>query len=516
MIPADFNWKKPDYAPVLMERARRLSAFRTDDDAHNRAMVKGLKEYYRDRPVEFLMDWGMTVDPRNAEIGLPSVVPFLLFPKQVEFVNWLYARWRGREDGLCEKSRDMGVSWLAVGFAVWMWLFYPDSSVGVGSRKEEYVDKIGDPKSLFWKIRKFIELLPAEFLPEGYRESKHAPSMRCINPENGAVIFGEAGDNIGRGARASLYVKDESAHYDHDNLIDAALSQTSNCKIDISSVNGMDNAFARRRFGGNVPVFIFDWRDDPRKEDAWYLKQKASLDKMIVAQEIDRDYSASVTNSFIDNDLISAAMDMDVKDVEATGQWIIGIDAAHEGNDESVIHSRRGLLNLEQKIYSKLDGHDLGALVEAHCDDLEKATGIRVCALVIEMDGPGVSCRDFLRRGKYGSRIVEVHTGNKLKDNRHYNVRAKLWSEALKYLKAGGCRLARDNKLKMQLSSMRYSYPDGLLLMQNKKEYKSKVHCSPDRADGFVLTHADLRSVMGEEMRGKRIRVVRGYDNRKR
>jgi hypothetical protein len=85
----------------------------------------------------------------------------------------------------CEKSRDMGVTWLCVGFAVWMWLFHPGTVVGFGSRKEEYVDKIGDPKSIFWKIRQFIALLPVEFRPAGYIESRHAPHMRIINPENG-------------------------------------------------------------------------------------------------------------------------------------------------------------------------------------------------------------------------------------------------------------------------------------------------------------------------------------------
>jgi hypothetical protein len=50
----------------------------------------------------------------------------------------------------------MGVSWLCVGFATWMWLFQPGTVVGFGSRKEEYVDDLSDPKSLFWKARNFI------------------------------------------------------------------------------------------------------------------------------------------------------------------------------------------------------------------------------------------------------------------------------------------------------------------------------------------------------------------------
>jgi hypothetical protein len=210
-------------------------------------------------------DWGMTFDPRNPEIGLPAQMPFLLFPKQREFIGWLFERWQAREDGLAEKSRDMGLSWLCVGFAVWMFLFWPGTVVGFGSRKEEYVDDLSDPKSLFWKIRNFIALLPEEFQPAGWNEKKHAPYMAAVNPENGSRIVGEAGDNIGRGARTSIYFKDESAFYERPEKIDAALSQTSNCKIDVSTPNGEGNPFARKRKSGKVKVFTFHWRDDPRK-----------------------------------------------------------------------------------------------------------------------------------------------------------------------------------------------------------------------------------------------------------
>lgn len=74
-----------------------------------------------------------------------------------------------------------------------------------------------------------------------------ASSFEVCNPENGAVIVGEAGDNIGRGNRTSIYFKDESAFYEHPDTIDAALSQTSNCKIDISTPNGDSTSPSRRR-----------------------------------------------------------------------------------------------------------------------------------------------------------------------------------------------------------------------------------------------------------------------------
>jgi hypothetical protein len=53
------------------------------------------------------------------------------------------------------------------------------------------------------------------------------------------ILICEAGDNIGRGGRTLVYFKDESAHYEHPDLIEAALGDNTNVQIDISSVNGL-------------------------------------------------------------------------------------------------------------------------------------------------------------------------------------------------------------------------------------------------------------------------------------
>jgi phage terminase large subunit len=481
------DWHKPDYAPIYAERVERLGRLRSDPE-----LLPALLEFYKTHPVEFIRDWGMTTDPRNAEIGLPVTVPFVLFPKQEAFIEWLYARWKNREDGLGEKSRDMGISWLCVAFGVWMWRFHAGAVIGFGSRKEEYVDKIGDPKSLFWKARQFINLLPVELRPRGYDEKSCAPFMRILNPENGAAMVGEAGDNIGRGNRTSIYFKDESAFYDHPDAIDAALSQTSNCKIDISTPNGNGNPFYRKRHSGRIPVFTFHWRDDPRKDDAWYERQKSILDPVVLAQEVDIDYNASATDAFIPGELVLKAQALGPADVEPVGCWIIGVDAAHMGNDEYVIHIRRGRLNKEQEIRRGLTGPQAAGLIEDLCYDLSGLAP--VAGIIVELDGPGVSTYDHLRDGPFGNVVIGVHTGARLADDRNYNLRARMWRDAKEYLE-GYVSLPNDPELKAQLASLKYRYKDSLLLMQDKKEYKKEFGRSPDRADAFVLTFAepDLR-----------------------
>ena len=476
---AAFSWRDPDYAPIWTERFERLTRLRGDP-----GILPGLKTFYADHPVDFVTDWLCTFDPRNVERGIEAVTPFLLFQKQAEFVDWIVARWRGREDGLVEKSRDMGVSWLCVAIGVWMWLFHPGTVIGFGSRKEEYVDKLGDPKSLFWKIRESINLLPIELRPAGYNERAHAPSMRIINPENGSTMIGEAGDNIGRGNRTSIYFLDEAAHIDRPEAVDAALSQTSNCKIHVSTPLGSGNPFYRKRHGGRIPVFVFDWHDDPRKDEAWYERQKASLDPVIVAQEIDRSYTASVANSWISGEIVLAAMRRGPADVQAIGPLMVGVDVARFGNDKSCITFRKGRVVYPQIVFGMCDVVDVaGRVKEAIMQWGEKPSQIAVDTIGI---GSGVA--DILRRD-FKRVVVDVNSSLRMSDGQNYNLRARMWRDLREYLK-NGAAIPNDPELSTDLTALQYLFRGGEMLMESKDDAKKRGIKSPDRADSLALTFA--------------------------
>lgn len=483
------NWGN-DYAAVWRERGERLARLRG-----NPAMLEGVREYYRTHPVEFINDWGVTSDPRNAESGRDVRVPFVLFPRQAEYVNWLYERWQKREKGLVYKSRDMGVSWCCVAFSVWMWIFYEGVVIGMGSRKAEYVDNGGDPKSLFWKVREFIGGLPVEFVPREWETKK----MLVMNVDNGSSIVGEGGDSIGRGNRAALYFVDESAHLENQESVDAALSATTNCRIDVSTPLSAGGLFERKVAAGKLPVFEFHWRDDPRKGEEWYKRQCEELDPVVLAQEVDLNPMASIANVLLDGGLVAGAMSRDVLPAEGVGPWMIGVDAAHEGNDASVIHSRRGRYNAPQiVIKGSTTGDQIAGAVEQHCDTLVAAGG-EIGQIVVELDGPGASVYDFLRLGRYRDKVRGVHTGARQKDNKHYNLRAKLWLLAKAYFEEGGVTMVYCTDLRQQLCSVLYSFKDGMYLIMSKKDYKKQFKRSPDNADAFVLTFYPYRPNIGEQ-----------------
>lgn len=402
------NWP-PDYVSVWGWRQNQIRRIRQHPD-----LLVGAKEYYRTRPVEFINHWCDTYDPRVAGTKTPTHMPLILFPKQEELVHFLVALIEGQEAGLIEKARDMGATWVCAAFSVWLWLFKPGAAVGWGSRKQELVDRLGDASSIFEKIRTLIDRLPREFLPLGFDPKKHMSFMKVLNPQTGSSIIGEVGDNIGRGGRTLIYFKDESAHYERPEKIEAALGDNTRVPVDISSVNGVGNVFHRKREAGvewaggtahvgEINVFVMDWSDHPAKTQEWYDTRKRRADREglshIFAQEVDRDYSSAVEGIIIPAEWVTSAIDAHKKLglPEPTGKFIAGLDVADEGGDRNAWAARKGYLLSASEEWGDGDtgkttrravdlGGDLGG-VEIQYDSVGVGAGVKAEANRLEAEG---------------------------------------------------------------------------------------------------------------------------------
>lgn len=385
-----FDFQNPDYDPIWIKRRATLARLRA-----NPSLAISARAYYREHIADFITDWGITIDPRNVEVGRPALMPFILFAKQREWIEWILERWRAREPGLTEKSRDGGLSWLAIAFSCSMCMLYEGMVIGFGSKKEELVDKLGAPKSLFYKARQYMEHIPHEFRGS-WDLTKHAPHMRVEFPDTQSIISGEAGDQIGRGDRTSIYFVDEAAHLERPQLTDASLSATTNCRQDISSVNGPANSFAEKRRAGKIKVFTFPWQDDPRKGAEWYAKQCEALDPIIVAQEIDINYSASIEGIVIPSLWVQAALDAHVKlGLKPTGLHHAALDVADKGKDKNALGIRHGNVLTYAESWAGSDNLDIFHTTERAfllCD-LHKLNGFDYDA-----DGLGASVRGDARK----------------------------------------------------------------------------------------------------------------------
>lgn len=387
-VPIEWDFKKPDYVAAFRWRQERLAHLRQKPERFAQ-----LAPYYKLNPIAFINDWGCTLDPRNIEIGRPVLVPFFLYPHQEDWIEWVLDLWHQRKSGVVAKSRAVGLTWLAVALSISLGLYNDGFTVGFGSRKEEYVDKGYDPKSIFHKARSFILTLPEEFRG-GFLEKRHTSHMKLIIPNTGSTLNGEAGTSIGRGARTSIYFKDESAHYENPKKIDQALSQTSYCAIDISTPNGTNNPFYEKYNSQNYPRFRFHWRDDPTKDDAWYQKEcERLLDPVLIAQEIDMDFYASVANNVIPYQWVTAAIDAHIKlNIPITGIKRASLDIGDQG-DENALGMTQGIVLNKMEVWSGKDS-DIFKTCQKACGFLDQWG----CEIVkYDADGLGAAARGDAR-----------------------------------------------------------------------------------------------------------------------
>ena len=330
-------------------------------DQHNRKMrndpewFAGCMKHYRENPADWMTDFMVTIDPR-AEVKL---MPFIMFEKQIELVNELHNCIKDQESILVSKSRDMGASWTAIGFLVWCWLFIPNANLGLGSRKEILVDRLGDPSTLFEKARTIIRWLPKDvFLPKTFNDKDHMPYMRIINPVNGSTIMGEAGRSIGRGGRYLASVVDEEAFLEDQESVDASLGDATRVRVSISTFNAPNDLFHRRykagvdlpkREKGKLRVFHMPWHTHPVKDQAWYdgRKAKAMAEGTMTGfnREVDCNPLSSQENTLIPSLWVTAAVDAHIKlGIELTGNRVGAMDVADGGADQNALAVRNGIL----------------------------------------------------------------------------------------------------------------------------------------------------------------------------
>lgn len=483
-----------------------------------------LRRKYAHDPVLFIEHWMVTYDPR----ATTPLMPFVMFERQRELVRWLLARFEARDDGMVEKARDTGVTWICVGFSLWLWSFRPGVKIGFGSRKELLVDRLGDADSIFEKARIILRHMPAEMLPGGFDVSRDAGYLKIINPENGSALTGEAGDQIGRGGRSSMYFKDESAFYERPKLIEASLSQNSDCKIDVTTVNpgavGGPAHRKRTKWEHTPRLFEFDWRQDPRKDDAWYEDQKTRHEPDVIASEIDRNWEANVGNLVCPAAWVRAAGELQLA---GSGKRIGGGDVGG-GSDLSVLVVKHGPVVEMPIAWSDPDVINTGSYFAELCAQH------RVDLLNYDVFGIGGGVMATLKRIP-GVRAAGINVGQpatervwpdgKKSREKFLNLKAELWwllrdalhktFEHVAWLESGGERgrkhptdellcLPDDEVLCSQLCSVRWHRtPAGKIQIETKEELQKRGIKSPDHADALALTFAPTAQEI-------KVRTVRG------
>lgn len=485
-------------------------------------------ELCRRDPLYWFDHWPWTYDPRAD----PAYVPFDLFSCQRQMVKWLQRRLKAKDDGLLEKSRDMGFTWVIGGFAWHHWRWTPGFKTTFGSRKMEYVDRLGDPDSIFEKIRLLMRSLPLWMMPKDWQPKKHDNSMLLINPENGNTIRGEGGDEMGRGGRSTLYVIDEAAYIERADRVDASTSSNSDTRIWASSVCGMENLFARKRFGGQLrseQIFRLHWSMDPRKSPEWAVSMQSKMEPHVWASEYEIDYAASVEGTCIPAAWVESAKRTAevIKDLKPLAEGIGGGDIG-AGKAKSVFVARFGPVVLAPRAWLDPDTIDTALKLLDHAGSTITKRGEIICRIgTLRYDSVGVGqgiTAVMKRNRRHGLIVIGVNVGEPPTDviwpdgetskEKFANLKAEAWwqmrerfkltHEAVQHALGNGGHPhpAADlialpagtvdcQQLAAQLPLVRWTRNErGKIMIETKKALSERGVASPDYADALALTFA--------------------------
>lgn len=251
-------------------------------------------------PVFYIDTFVWTFNPKDE--GTHTIVPFITWPIQELAVAKIMDA-LGKHDLLIEKSRDMGVSWLILLCFLHQWQFMDMQSFLLGSRKEELVDKIGDPRCLFWKMDFAIRRMPSWLVPPLQRKK-----LSLINLANGSTIDGEStNSDFARGDRRRAIMLDEFAAVDEGEEILSSSGDATNCRIFNSTPKGTGNSFYTQHvMMPKDQIINMHWSTHPSKaadsyrdrktgkiRSPWYDAQCKRRSPQQVAQELDIDFMGS-------------------------------------------------------------------------------------------------------------------------------------------------------------------------------------------------------------------------------
>lgn len=183
-------------------------------------------------------------------------VPFVTWPSQDAAINELREALAVGDDVIFSKSRQEGATWVCIADNHHLWQFRPDTQILEVSRTEDYIDKSGDPLSLFWKHDYINSHQPSWLLPSPLdtlvkKGAQFRKDKVILNARLGGAITGTATtEHIGKGGHWLRGFYDEMAMI--DNAASAWRSSASACvqRVANSTPYGPGTEYSRLRREG--------------------------------------------------------------------------------------------------------------------------------------------------------------------------------------------------------------------------------------------------------------------------
>jgi len=216
-------------------------------------------------------------------------IPFDLYPFQEKTIS----EFQSERMNVILKARQLGISTLTAGYALWMMTFHKDKNILVIATKQDVA------KNLVTKVRVMHANLPSWLKQPCVEDNKL--NLRYINGSQIKAV--SSGPEAARSEALSLLILDEAAFIDKIDTIwtaaQATLTTGGQC-IALSTPNGVGNWFHKQWVDAEEGRGMFNpiklhWTVHPDRGEDWRKEQDVLLGPSGAAQECDCDFLTSGT-----------------------------------------------------------------------------------------------------------------------------------------------------------------------------------------------------------------------------
>jgi len=207
---------------------------------------------------------------------------FELYQFQSQLLNLFHTKDRL----LILKSRQLGITTLCAGYALWLLIFKKDQSILALAPTQEKAKNIVD------KVRFGYKNLPS-WLREGSTEALEDNKLSLVLKNGSKIKAASGASDSARGITANVLILDEAAFIDNADELWGSAQQTlatGGQAIVLSTPNGVSNWFNKQWIDAElqdndfIPVRL-PWSLHPERNQAWRDAQDRELGAKLAAQE---------------------------------------------------------------------------------------------------------------------------------------------------------------------------------------------------------------------------------------
>ena len=408
-----------------------------------------------------------------------------------------------------KSGHGTGKTAIAANIILWFISVFPNPRIiCTAPSKGQLIDVLWPEISKWQNKFKFgdsFEWTKTRLYHKQYPETWFASARTANKPESMAGVHG----------KHVLIIMDEATGVPEQvyETMEGAETEKGALKILLSNPTTTTGEFHAAFYGKKADYYTFTFSsiDSPRVKPDYAKKiaRKYGKDSNVYRVRVLGEFPQQEDDVVIGLDTVERAherfMDMEDEDFEAlktANVMSLGIDVARFGDDESTIFSRINKVITKESIIKKSDTMQLvGKIVNIR---KTKYKNIKKCYYNVDLTGVGGGVVDrliqMIAEGDLPKEDVVIGVENNrraIEVDEYANIISELWFAMNKWLKTGGClepdEAEEDNNIQQQLCSRKYVFDSkGRFILESKKEMKKRINGSPDRADGSILTLADV------------------------